>query len=213
MLPVFLTDFVLVGTGKSILRYLICFFITNTTSSSVIDKISKACYGDSTVGLAFFYCDGNNTEKQDLRYILGSLTRQILTPGSPHFEQLETLRKRGPPPPDVLLATLERIASSYSQVYIVLDGLDECARREALLDALSAMETEKLNVFVTSRCERDIQLAFEGKESLEVDKECVQIDIVTHIGSMLDNHKNLKRIVPSMKEEIKEKLAEKSAGM
>jgi hypothetical protein len=179
----------------------------------VIDKISNARYADSTIGLAFFYCDGNNTEKQDLRYILGSLTRQLLTPGSPHFEQLESLRTRGLPPPDVLLATLERIASSYSIVYIVLDGLDECARREALLEALSTIETEKLNVLVTSRCEKDIELAFEGKESLEIDKECVQIDIVTHIGSMLDNHKNLKRIVPSMKEEIMEKLAEKSAGM
>ena len=190
------------------------FFITNgTNSSSVIDRISNARYGDSTIGLAFFYCDGNNTEKQDLRYILGSLTRQLLTPGSPHFEQLESLRKRGSPPPDVLLATLERIASSYGQVYIVLDGLDECARREALLEALSTMEMEKLNFFVTSRCEKDIQLAFEGKESLEIDKEHVQIDIVTHIEWMLDNHKNLKRIVPSMKEEIKEKLAEKSAGM
>ena len=95
----------------------------------------------------------------------------------------------------------------------MLDGLDECASREALLEALSTIETEKLNVFVTSRCEKDIELAFEGKESLEVDKECVQIDIVTHIGSMLDNHKNLKRIAPPMKEEIMEKLAEKSAGM
>jgi hypothetical protein len=203
-----------VGTGKSILRYLISFFITNcTTSSSVIDRISSARYGDSTIGLAFFYCDGNNTEKQDLRYILGSLTRQMLTPGSPHFEQLQALPKRGSPPPDVLLATLERIASSYSHVYIVLDGLDECARREALLEALSTMETEKLNFLVTSRCERDIQLAFEGIESLEIEKEYVQNDIVTHIGWMLDNHKNLKRIVPSMKEEIMEKLAEKSAGM
>ena len=82
-----------------------------------------------------------------------------------------------------------------------------------MLEVLSNMETETLNFFVTSRCEKDIQLAFEGKESLEIDKECVQIDIVTHIEWMLDNHKNLKRIEQSMKEEIKEKLAEKSVGM
>jgi len=108
---------------------------------------------------------------------------------------------------------LERIASSYNHVYIVLDGLDECAKREEFLGVLSTLETEKLNFLVTSRCEKDIEGALKDKESLGIDQELVQIDIVRHIGWMLDNNKNLKLIKPGMKEEIKEKLVEKSAGM
>jgi hypothetical protein len=162
--------------------------------------------------LAFFYCDGNYPEKQDLRYILGSLVRQLLTPASPHFEQLQRLRERGSMPSDVFLATLETIAS-YNRIYIVLDGLDECANREPLLEILSTLETEKLNLFVTSRFEKDIEKAFEGKESLGVDQECVQIDIATHIGWMLDSDKKLKCIKLDLKETIKNQLAKKSDGM
>ena len=75
------------------------------------------------------------------------------------------------------------------------------------------LETDKLNFFVTSRSEKDIEKAFEGKESLEVDQKCVQIDIATHIGWMLDNNKKLNCIKPDLKETIKKRLAEKSAGM
>jgi ankyrin repeat domain-containing protein 50 len=185
----------------------------NSISSSIVDKLSKAKYRDSSLGLAFFYCDGNYSEKQDRRYILGSIARQLLPPASHLFEQLKALRNRGSLRPDILVATIERIASSYRHVYIVIDGLDECANRESLLDILSTLEIENVNLFVTSRCEKDIELAFEGKESLEVDQECIQIDIEAHIQWILDNNKKLQRIKPDFKAEIKQQLAKKSAGM
>jgi len=163
--------------------------------------------------LAFFYCDGNYAEKQDPRYIFGSLARQLLTPESQQFGHLKAIRKRGSPPVDVVLATLEAITSSYTQVYIVLDGLDECLKRDELLEMFSKLGTYKFNIFVTSRPEKDIEKAFEGKPRLGFDQESVQYDIQTHIGWMLENNKKLKNIKAELKETIKSRLAEKSAGM
>jgi hypothetical protein len=139
--------------------------------------------------------------------------RQLLTPESQYFEHLKATRQRGSPPVDVLLATLKAIASSYTQVYIILDGLDECLNRDPLLETLSTLETDKLNVLVTSRTEKDIEESFEGKARVGFDQKSVQYDIQTHIGWMLENRKKLKNIKPELKETIRSRLAEKSAGM
>lgn len=185
-------------------------------SSSIINELSKEHYNDSTVGIAFFYCDGNYPEKQDVQYILGSIARQLFIPSrgsSAHFKHLQTLRTRIPISLEVLLSTMEMISSSFNRVYIIVDGLDECANRKKLLHILSTLKTEKLNLFLTSRYEKDIEIAFRDKEKLAMDEKCIQTDIGKHIEWMLEQNPQLSHIKPQLKQDIKTKLMMKSNGM
>jgi len=195
----------LVGTGKSIL------------GSSIIEKLSKRYLSPST-GLAYFYCDGNYLDKQKIRYILGSVLRQLIDchefdSRSSKLSHLLPLYERKSLPSEVLMSTLDHVSISFDRVYIIIDGLDECGDRDELLHVLSTHQSDTLNFLLTSRREKDIETAFAVKNRVGIDQEIVQRDIAAHIDWMLENNKNLMRIKPQLKQEIKEKLLAKSCGM
>lgn len=153
------------GSGLGLIRY----------RSLVIGKLTKIAFRNSRIGVAFFYCDANNSEKQEDRYILGSLVKQLLptsflVEGSTLMEHLENLYERngcgGSPPLDTLLFTLEWISSMYERVYVIIDGLDECDKRKSIVKQLSKLVTNVINLFVTSRPETDIEKAFEGRPNM-----------------------------------------------
>jgi hypothetical protein len=148
------------------------------------------------VGLAYFYCDGKYVEMQDPRNILGSIVRQILLPlwltaGSSKLKHLLSLRNRhlyGQNAGRVAFATIDWISKSFSRLYVIVDGLDECVNIEGLLNlALKfPVEASTVNVLMTSRPEIDIERSFVGKPQLGIEK-FVQEDISRYIEWRLNN--------------------------
>lgn len=210
------------GAGKSVLTYGWLFLGLIRYRSVVISKLTKIAFRNSRIGVAFFYCDANNSEKQEARYILGSLVKQLLpTPslgeGSTLMEHLESLYERngcgGSPPLDTLLFTLEWISSTYERVYVIIDGLDECDKRKSIVKHLSKLVTNVVNLFVTSRPETDIEKAFEGRPNMTMDDEQLQQDITAHVKWTLDNDEDFADIAIQLKDEIAQKLQQKNAGM
>jgi hypothetical protein len=130
----------------------------------------------------------------------------------------QSQKGRHQPTFDSLLLTLQQILGDFSQTYIIIDALDECAERDDLLIVIQSIVDwglDKLHMLVTGRRERDIEDAI---ESLVTGKACIQdaianADIRIHIRERLRNDAKLKRWPADIKEEIEVALMSGAHGM
>jgi hypothetical protein len=79
-----------------------------------------------------------------------------------------------------LLKATQQAAQDFTQVYVVLDALDECTQRSELMDILEAVagwKLDNLHLLMTSRKERDIESSLETYVR-EEDTVCLQRDVV-----------------------------------
>lgn len=102
-------------------------------ASLVIDYLRSAKQNDSTIGVAGVYC--NFREPKKIPDIMGSLLRQLaeplhVTPQLGHEQNSLSKETMSRALPGVLL--------NYEHVYVVIDALDECPHRLALLEALQS---------------------------------------------------------------------------
>jgi Ankyrin repeat len=174
---------------------------------------------DSAV--AFFYCDGNQEHKRLPRYILGSIVRQLflltsLHHGSPQENYLRNFRKNNLNTSNLvpaLIACTKWIAAFFTDVTIMLDGLDECSRPwEDFLDHTSQLASGNIKMLVTSRPEGPMFEAFCVKPQMAFDDALIQTDIATYIDFRLANNRGLRNIKVSLKTDIRTKLLEKCAA-
>lgn len=108
--------------------------------------------------------------------------------------------------------TLHVITEVFKDVYIVVDGLDQCRPRDDLISVLSRIATSGLHVLVVSRMENDIGRAFAQKSKIQMDDNSVKMDIEKYIDAQLEGEKWRLRC-PPMKDTMKRRLLWKSAGM
>ena len=195
------------------------------SSSSIIHDLTHL---PQTDGVTYFYCDGasNLVPKRETRYILGSILRQLF----------EILLKKAP---DLIARDLERVyealrdnagskviellvqgilalaANSFASgnVYIVVDGIDECPKKDDLSDSLRRLATSNIKVLAISRFVRDIAKAFSEHPHLEISEEISAKDIETHLKWSFNNDPKLKLISAKLRTEIKSQLLSKSEGM
>ena len=164
--------------------------------------------------------------KRETRYILGSILRQlfeILLKKAPDFiaRELERvymtlLDVAGSKVVDVLvqeILELARTSFGSGNVYIVVDGIDECPKREALCDSLRHLATSNIKVLAISRFERDIAKAFSEHPHLEISEEVSAKDIEIHLRWSFQSDPKLKLIGAKLRTEIKSQLLSKSDGM
>lgn len=151
---------------------------------------------------------------QSPRYILGSLLRQLLHQSRLFLKEKQktaiknlykTYGKLRPCVPDstTFLLILQYISENFKDVYIIIDGLDECTPREDLLSSLSRITCPHLHVFISSRPEKDVGIAFEGKPQIRMDDESVKKDIALHIDRRLEHDDKLKWMATKFKDELR----------
>ena len=168
-------------------------------------------------GIAFFYCDGDSAEKQELSNIFGSLLKQLLKQlvSSADTSCLDIIITRYKidfiPSEETIVSDLEWIVHWFSDVYLIIDGIDECSKRETLPFVLQCL-AERAEVLVTSRPEKDLADVFIGKPCLNID-DPVKNDIIKHVKWQMANHEKLRNIRRSLKRNIENKLVTRSAGM
>lgn len=152
------------GAGKTLL------------TSTVINELDHSFQHNSSVGLAFFYCEFREHVTLDtiLSCLLGQLARSLPIFPEP-LENLyeEHLERRTRPTANSLLDALDLIISRFVKVFIVIDALDECplsgGTRFALLKSISALqEKHDLGFLATSRDNPDIAARFDGKPCLRI---------------------------------------------
>jgi len=189
-------------------------------SSSIISKLRENQFADRERGLAIFYCDGNVPEKKDLRWILGSVIRQLVPASTDtncaHMKSLKLLRKNNIDKPcevSELASSIHSISKLYKEVYVIVDGLDECSKPTDVCVAISTLAHENIKILVTSRPDRDIANSFSAEPTLEIKDAWVNEDIATYIDWRLARDETLVVIKPGLKLDIKNSLVKQSDGM
>lgn len=178
-------------------------------------------------GTAYFYFDFTDKDKQLPEKMVRSVLKQLSAqcPEIPYvlsalFSSCQDADRL--PSIDELLETLRRILSSFIDVYVILDALDECSEQEDLLGFLSRIMSwgvDHLHILTSSRPERvieeGIQHLISYDNTIKVQSDLINDDIRTYIRGRLDSDTKLKRWQkrPDVKNEIEASLMKKADGM
>ncbi|KAL2813360.1 ankyrin repeat-containing domain protein [Aspergillus granulosus] len=201
------------GGGKTIL------------ASTIIDWIRQH-KENSGAGLAYFYCDYKDKQKQSPTRIISTILSMMATKNKNVFQRVydffEEQYKENPayaPEFDELLNSFsDFVSNSFDELYIVVDALDETEDRECVAYAFRKIsETCKSSrVLVTSRHEIDIARAFEGSNNTSITPTNIAADIEMYIRSEVKakiTAKKLKLRDPGLQDVICERLIDGAHGM
>ncbi|KAL6792822.1 ankyrin repeat-containing domain protein [Trichoderma sp. SZMC 28012] len=207
------------GSGKSVL------------SSSVIHHLQREYKDDASTAVVYFYFTFSDITRQESDGMLASLIKQVCChrPNIPDsVNDLGEYKKKGMrPSTEELQNSFISTLRGFTNVYIIIDALDECpninTQREELLEILHYILDSNLNnlhMFCTSRKESDIDVSLRdqfskpGREPLDITSYLKEIerDIGEYIDSTLTNAKYSSWPI-LIKAEVRKVLIEKSDGM
>jgi Cdc6-like AAA superfamily ATPase len=154
------------GAGKTIL------------ASIVVSDLCNRFRYDTTIGIAYIYCNFKRKHEQTLEDLLLSLLKQLAQSQSSLPNNVKILyehhqQKRTRPLFDELSRALQSVAAMYSRVFIVVDALDECrvsdgCRSRFPSEIFSLQAKCEAHLFATSRFIPEITEKFTGELSLEI---------------------------------------------
>jgi nitrate/nitrite-specific signal transduction histidine kinase len=173
----------------------------------------------SSTGIAYLYCDYRRKYEQTLEQLLANLLKQ-LAQGLPHIpkdvQALYSEYKSQPKRPtlDHITKALYSATMAYSNVFIIVDALDECqvqdGCRQQLLAAILKLQDEcRANIFVTSRDSPEILEAFEKHTRITAKDE----DVQTYLSGQMAGLPSFVRRNLALQSEIKETIAKFVDGM
>ncbi|KAL2689263.1 hypothetical protein Neosp_003315 [[Neocosmospora] mangrovei] len=198
------------GTGKTIL------------TSVVVDDVGKRFNGDSTIGIAYIYCNFRQHDNQRIDKMLASLLKQLAEqqPSLPTVVKDLYNRHRSKktrPLVEEISATLRSVETSYVRVFLLVDALDECqasdgSRAELLRELFALQKSCSTSLFMTSRIIPDIQENFTGN-TIELEIRASDEDVDRYLDSRVDSLSKVVRNNPKLREDIKTKLIRAVNGM
>lgn len=179
-----------------------------------------------SIGIAYIYCDYSNT-LLTVPNLIGSLLQQLFqqcpkVPGG-LLDAYETYRSSTTETVHIGLrersAFLRDVIETFSEVFVIVDGLDECPHREIddirdeLLDQLKALPL-KTQLLITSRDLPAIALKFATDLRLEIHASKQAIE--GYLQARINSSKNLRRHIqrkPNLRQAIVDTVAQKAEGM
>lgn len=197
------------GAGKTII------------TSIIVDHLHNKYRNDSTVGIAYVYCNFRQQHEQKSTDLILSLLKQFIQEQPSIAEDVRNLYedhhlKRTRPSHEEILRALQMVIISYSRVFIIVDALDECEaslanRGRFLPDIFTLQAKTGVNIFATSRFNQDIEKAFHG--SLRLELRAARVDIEEYLNRRLLSFRRLISEDLPLREEIKSRIAESADGM
>jgi hypothetical protein len=201
------------GSGKTILM------------STLIDFLQQRTDQKDPALLAYFYCDFRSPETRDPLNIAGSLLAQICFQLSSFPESLDAAFERcnvsGSPHGrrttfDTITEIIIEVASKH-RVTILVDGLDECEKRQDILGFLRQLGQKATfaKILVSSRDETNIRqvLSHFPRMRLEASSACLDRDIDHYINYRLSHDRDFKWLKHSFQQTIRERLSTQAKGM
>ncbi|PTB50089.1 hypothetical protein M431DRAFT_524041, partial [Trichoderma harzianum CBS 226.95] len=197
------------GAGKTIL------------TSIVVDDLCKRYPDDTSIGVAYIYCNFQQKGDQTAYDLLASLLKQLAQgqsslPGGVKDLYDQHKAKKTRPSIDEISKALQSVAATFSRVFIIVDALDECqasnkCRSTLLLEIFNLQAKTKTNFFATSRRIPDIEKVFKRYPSLEI--LASDEDVQNYLDSQMSELPGcvLKRL--DLQEEIKIKIVKAIDGM
>lgn len=206
------------GAGKTVLASVV---IEEARKHSVI----------SLRALAYFYCDYKDTNSQDPHQILRSLITQMAQQSVDCFELLRGLYQRCHPhsasrmpiPPDVpsLIDTFRQMTTRFDDVFLVIDGLDECGKNTVevakLLRGLDFVvkSGQDVKVALFSRNEEHIRRLL-GRDFIHVEISARSEDLRLYVAAEIEDRTMDGRLEinsANLKEDILQTLVDGADGM
>ena len=204
------------GCGKTVL------------CSTAIERVlhQRSSTTQKPAGIGYFYFEFNDQGKQSCDAMLRSLITQLSRQSSEASKPLDALYLScgsGASQPSLAMISkaLRETVESFTDVFILVDALDECRDREELLTNIEDMiesKPDSLHMLLTSRRERRIDeslSAFLGDEQrVSIQSALVEHDIRTYVQSRIRTDRKLKKWQrPEVQLEIETVLVEKAGGM
>jgi hypothetical protein len=197
------------GAGKTIL------------TSIVIDDLSTRFLANQNVGIAYLYCNFRRRDEQNAENLLASLLKQLIQERSSLPDSVKALHdhhrnKRTRPSFDEISRTLQSVAAMYSQVFIVVDALDECqasdgCRRKFLTEIFNLQAKCGAHLFATSRFIVEITEVFKSSTSLEI--QATRDDVERYLEGHMQQLLPFVQQNRQLQEEIKTGISEAVNGM
>ena len=197
------------GAGKTIL------------TAVVIDDIYSRFHCDTTVGIAYLYCDFRRQQEQNLKSLLASMLRQLAQQQPSLPDHVQTLYKEyrdkpKRPSQNEISSALRYVIAVYSKVFIIIDALDECqvidGCRTGLLDEIfDLQERAGANIFSTSRYHPEICKRF--KESISLEIRAKDEDVQTYLAGNIARLPSFVLSKPDLLDDIKATISKAVDGM
>jgi hypothetical protein len=176
---------------------------------------------------AYFYFDFNDTQKQDPELMLRSLLCQLLQSSVGILKGVDALfssceNGKRQPPLHTLLEVTRQAMQEFTQVYVILDALDECTQRSELMTMLKTVagwQLDNLHLLVTSRKERDIETCLENyvreEDAICLQRDVVDQDIQRYVQQRLRDKKSLAKWTKdaAISQEVEDALMRGAHGM
>jgi Cdc6-like AAA superfamily ATPase len=154
------------GTGKTIM------------TSIVVDYLSTKFENDTSISIAFLYCNFQRQQEQKLADLLASLLKQLVQQRPSIPKNVKSLyerhkEKRTRLAFNEILKELDSVVRLYSKVFIIIDALDEYQasvddRRLFLRSIFNLQAHAHVNIFATSRFIPEIEQQFGKCKRIEI---------------------------------------------
>lgn len=187
--------------------------------SSIVNKL-QIQQSSRDVGLAFAYCNYKEHDIQTLENLIGSLVQQLVQcygaiPDEIRLLYTEYGARKIQPSEDEFSRALLSLIGKFSNVYIVVDALDECnpKTRSRFIEKLLELPTN-LRLLCTSRHLGDIQEAFADASHLEI--RASDADVTLYVEAQILQVPKLVKFCKKagdLQSTIVEKLVMKAKGM
>ena len=178
------------------------------------------------VALAFVYCNYKEKLSQTIEYFVGAIIRQLVERKAVIPDYVRTLygnhRGKGTNPTlTEYLELLQSLAKECSEVYIVIDALDECVEKNGqpiwsnLIKKLQA-SIVNLNLLYTSRDMEIRDTAGIFRNSTVIPIRATETDIRTYAREQLQSNDDLLQFCqqdPSLQEDILQAIVSKAEEM
>ncbi|KAJ7483655.1 ankyrin repeat domain-containing protein [Mycena latifolia] len=190
-----------------------------TVLASLVVNHLEAQARNIDIGLACIYLNHKETETQTITNLLGGLWRQLML-GKPISATVQNLydyhheRQTRPQPGEVCKA-LDSAVAQYSQVFIVIDALDEYPEnyRHRFLKYLGTLGPN-VNIMMTSRPHINLDFQLPNLKTIEI---CAtEEDIHKYVDAQIQNSVRLSKHIhtrPELCNEIQAKISENAKGM
>jgi len=200
-------------------------------ASTIVDEMLRTLTSQpNDEALAYFYCDRNQSDRQDPLLILRSFVRQLSTTRTgdaiqPTLAQLYHQKKltgfaSGALDMKESVDLLSQYVNTYPQTTLILDALDECDHRTRkrliiALDDIIKCATKPIKVFISSRPDEDIKHRFETESNVGIQATDNQNDIAKFVAAGLeaDDKSRRRELSKELKKDIINTLLHKSQGM
>ena len=198
-------------------------------SSSLIDRLTGDVSTPSAKAskVIYYYCDYADQRTLQLDRILGSLLKQLfLNYKIPEHIELQLLQiyaggTRLPAESALSAVFCSSIVALYSELYIVFDGLDECAKSvwQAMLKVfkqVTAMRNSNVKTFTTCVEEGSISHHLANAACIQLSSAATKQDIKAFVTSSVRSKiedRDLRIRNPKLEQDIISELVSRANGM